>query len=192
MKNKNLLIPFVAALLIGAAYFSLNISQTGETTMTITSESFTNGSKIPVQFTCDGDNISPQLSWAPHPSAQSYVIIVDDPDALQVVGKTYVHWTVLIPADITSLPEAASGSSLDSRAVEITNDSGKAAYVGPCPPASSGEHTYRFTVFAMNGDVATIQKKLPTAPITAEAFNSTLSENILGSARMTGRYTRAG
>jgi len=44
---------------------------------------------IPKKFTCDGPDVSPQLSWKEaRVGAQSFALIMDDPDA--PVG-TWVH-----------------------------------------------------------------------------------------------------
>ena len=68
------------------------------------SPDFTAGGNIPKQFTCDGANISPALSWdAPPAATQSFVLIADDPDA--PVG-TWVHWVIFdLPANLRALPQ---------------------------------------------------------------------------------------
>jgi Raf kinase inhibitor-like YbhB/YbcL family protein len=109
----------------------------------VTSTAFTDGARIPVGFTCDGDETSPPLAWsapdADKPAA--WAVVVDDPDA---PGGTFVHWVVLdIPAGTRSLAagEAPRGST------QVTNSAGSADYAGPCPP--SGTHHYRFAVYAL-------------------------------------------
>ena len=48
----------------------------------IESKSFGQNEMIPVQYTCDGQDISPPLTWSGIPAgAKSLVLIVDDPDA---------------------------------------------------------------------------------------------------------------
>lgn len=50
--------------------------------LTIASGAFKNMGPIPARFTCDGEDISPPLSWTNVPKeAQSLALIVDDPDA---------------------------------------------------------------------------------------------------------------
>lgn len=80
----------------------------GETIMkqiSISSDAFKDGSSIPIEHTCDGDDHSPALSWDTVPAGtQSIALIVDDPDA---PGKTWVHWVIYnIPANSTGLPGA--------------------------------------------------------------------------------------
>ena len=70
----------------------------------ITSAAFGHNAKIPAKFTCDGEDVSPALSWSGAPKeTKSFALICDDPDA--PVG-TWVHWIIFnIPADTTILPE---------------------------------------------------------------------------------------
>ena len=50
--------------------------------MILTSPSFEHQGDIPSKFTCDGQDISPALSWSGAPEGtKSFVLIVDDPDA---------------------------------------------------------------------------------------------------------------
>src|SRR6266446_10853581 len=73
-------------------------------TFVISSPSFSNGGKIPTEFTCDGTDVSPELIWiAQPPGTQSFTLIADDPDA--PVG-TWTHWVFFnLPAHTTGLPE---------------------------------------------------------------------------------------
>ena len=84
------------------------------TAMAISSSSFPNGGSIPKQFTCDGADISPELSWTnPPPGAQSFALIAEDPDA--PVG-TWTHWVIFDLAPTTrSLPEGV-GKTMDKLA----------------------------------------------------------------------------
>ena len=52
--------------------------------MKISAKDFENGSTIPVEYTCDGENISPELFWSGVPTGtRSMVLIMDDPDIRQ-------------------------------------------------------------------------------------------------------------
>ena len=54
----------------------------GPSGLTLTSSAFGEGDLIPVRYTCDGEDLSPPLSWTEPPAkTQSLVLIVDDPDA---------------------------------------------------------------------------------------------------------------
>jgi phosphatidylethanolamine-binding protein (PEBP) family uncharacterized protein len=77
----------------------------------LVSSAFSNNDTIPVMFTCDGEDISPDMSWSPGPEGtKSYALICEDPDA---VGRTWVHWIVHnIPSYITSIQRAVPRQSL--------------------------------------------------------------------------------
>jgi Raf kinase inhibitor-like YbhB/YbcL family protein len=114
-----------------------------EMAIQVTSTAFNEGSTIPKKHTCDGQDISPQLSWSGVPEGtKSLALIVDDPDA--PVG-TFVHWVLYdIPADIRELPEGVQGVG-----VQGTNDFRRSGYNGPCPPRGPA-HRYYFKVYALD------------------------------------------
>lgn len=76
----------------------------------ISSAAFSSGETIPKRFTCDGPDVSPQLSWKEAPAAtQSFAVIMDDPDA---PAGTWVHWVLYnLPANRRELPEGSQWSS---------------------------------------------------------------------------------
>jgi hypothetical protein len=109
-------------------------------TIRLTSTAFVDGSAIPNRFTCDGDDVSPALSWSGGPAAKEYALIVTDLDA------GFIHWVAFgLPGTATSIPEG----SVPPGAMEGTNDFGKKGYGGPCPPRGSGPHRYRFVLYAL-------------------------------------------
>lgn len=187
----------IFAILTMLSSSSITHSARSRLRLTISSSSFTNGGIINSKYTCDGQDISPELQWKlkPKNNVGTYVLIVDDPDAQKVVGKTFVHWIVLLPPYITQLPGGIStrkGSSLkllDPAAREEQNDFGTRTYGGPCPPEASGEHTYRFTLFAVTEPIDTVINTLQ-APFTADTFKRIMRNKIIAQTRITGRYTR--
>uniref|UniRef100_A0A7C4RW89 YbhB/YbcL family Raf kinase inhibitor-like protein n=1 Tax=Fervidobacterium thailandense TaxID=1008305 RepID=A0A7C4RW89_9BACT len=113
---------------------------------------FENNSVIPIEYTCDGRNVSPELKISGIPSnAKSVAIICDDPDA--PVG-TFVHWVlwnvpvssseVTIPGGLTKV------ATLPNGARQGLNDFGRIGYDGPCPPKGHGTHHYHFKVYALD------------------------------------------
>jgi len=111
----------------------------------LTSTAFEQGEPIPVQYSCDGEDISPPLVWGDPPEgAQSLTLIMDDPDA---PGGTWDHWIVFnIPAEVRELPEAASTNDIGGTFGQ--NSWGRSDYGGPCPP--SGTHRYFFKLYALD------------------------------------------
>ena len=120
--------------------------------MQLRSTVFQAGGAIPTRFTCEGDDISPDLSWrdAP-PETKSFVLILHDPDAPRAGGFT--HWVVYnIPAGTShieeNIPQQATVAGLG---VQGKNDSGEIGYMGPCPP--SGTHRYFARLFAVDREL---------------------------------------
>ena len=148
----------------------------GSFAMEITSRDFQNNQSIPVIHTCDGKDLSPQLSWSGAPErTKSFVLSCIDPDA--PMGD-FIHWLVYdIPATVTGI---AQGGPLPAGAKEMANDFGKKSYGGPCPP--SGTHRYFFSLYALK-----IEK---LGDINKDSFLKKVRENQIGSARIIGLYQR--
>ncbi|MBY0353904.1 YbhB/YbcL family Raf kinase inhibitor-like protein [Candidatus Babeliales bacterium] len=152
--------------------------------LTVTSSAFKAGEPIPPQYSCDGDNRSPQLLWDNAPQeTQSFVLFCDDPDA---PGKTWVHWVAYnIPANSTGLAE-----NIEQGKEEFANgmrqgksDFGKIGYGGPCPP--SGVHRYFFKVYALS-------KKLDLAPgATKKVVEMAMQGLVIGAGQLMGTYARS-
>jgi Raf kinase inhibitor-like YbhB/YbcL family protein len=79
--------------------------------MNLQSTAFKEGEMIPSKFTCDGENISPELNWSGSPGGtKTFALIVEDPDAQ---GGIFVHWVLYnIPAGVTGLPEGTISENL--------------------------------------------------------------------------------
>lgn len=121
--------------------------------MKITSSAFTHEGKIPQQFTCEGQDISPDLSWSDAPKeTKSFALILHDPDAPRPNG--FVHWVLYnIPASVTHVNQDVSkNASVPELGLQGRNDAGKTAYMGPCPP--SGSHRYFFRLYALRDKLA--------------------------------------
>lgn len=134
-------------------------------------------------FGCEGQNRSLAVSWTPVEGAQSYAVVIHDPDAPTGVG--FFHWVVLdIPTSTTSLPLGASGSAMPTGAVEAYTDFGATGYGGPCPPPGD-PHRYEVTVYAV--DRATLD--LPPA-ITGALARFMLRQHSVAIGRATAIYGR--
>lgn len=138
----------VAATMLAAACGRTDGTDAGDgATLAISSTAVADGDDIPIEFTCDGDDVAPDLTWADVPvDTVEIIVIVDDPDA---AGGTFTHWTVW------GLPPGAApiDGGLPQGAVEGTNDFGEVGYRGPCPPPGDGPHHYRFRVFALDSSL---------------------------------------
>jgi len=70
--------------------------------LSLLSPALQDGAPVPSQFTCDGANQAPPLSWSEPPAGtRSFALVLDDPDA---PGGTFRHWGVYdIPAAARAL-----------------------------------------------------------------------------------------
>lgn len=145
--------------------------------MKLTSSAFQNQQPIPSKYSCDGENVNPQLQISEVPEgAKGLVLIVDDPDA---PGGTFTHWLLWnIPVEAKTIEE----NSVPVGAVAGTNDFGKNSYGGPCPPG--GVHHYHFKVYALGTglDLDSSAKK--------EDLEKAMEDHILDRAELIGSYQR--
>ncbi len=113
----------------------------------VTSPAFENGKRIPVEYTCDGANASPELKWSFTGKVKSFAVTCTDPDA---PGGTFVHWLIYnIPADARVLPRGMSSAPRQPEGIQGYADFGSVGYGGPCPPPGK-PHRYYFTVYALD------------------------------------------
>lgn len=150
--------------------------------MELKSKEFGNNEMIPSKFTCDGMNISPELSWSGGPAnVKSFALICEDPDAPM---GTWVHWVLFnIPVGIVNLPE--NFLLKNKPAVEIKagiSDFHKLDWGGPCPPA--GTHRYFFKLYAL--DIFLTAKE----GITAKQLVREMEGHIFAKAELVGKYSR--
>jgi Raf kinase inhibitor-like YbhB/YbcL family protein len=175
----------VFALLIGCASAGDRSSLPGSSapqTMKLTSPAFSANGLIPVKYTCDGENISPALSWdTPPKDTRSFALIVTDPDA---PSKTFVHWVLYdLPPDLRQLPEQMPAQPfLNIGGLQGKSDFGQYGYRGPCPP--NGTHRYVFRLFALN-------QVMDLPPGTTEAdLAKAIEGHTLATAELIGQYAR--
>lgn len=147
----------------------------------LASSAFDDGSGIPTRYTCEGEDISPELRWQDAPAnTRSFALIMDDPDA---PGGTFTHWALFdIPADRTSLPEGVSPVDVGTAG---RNSFGKAGYGGPCPPPGHGPHRYFFTLYALDTDSLNL-----SGGASRSQVEQALQGHIIGQAQLMGRYER--
>ncbi len=146
---------------------------------TLGSPAFTEGASIPARFTCDAQNVSPQLDWTGAPaSAKSFALIVDDPDA---PSGTFTHWVLFdVPGDVHSLSEGQKGVGHSGR-----NDFSKTGYGGPCPPRGHGPHRYFFTLSALDVPSLALADGASRQQVEAK-----MQGHVVGTAKVMGRYER--
>ena len=148
------------------------------------SSAFDNGGKIPREYTCEGDDVSPPLAWdAVAPDTASFALVVDDPDAPDPKNpKTrWVPWVVFdLPAEVRGLPENALLLPPGTR--RGLNDWKQLGYRGPCPPI--GRHRYFFKLYAL--DLATLGLEIPTR----QELERAIEGHILATSELMGTYQK--
>jgi Raf kinase inhibitor-like YbhB/YbcL family protein len=118
--------------------------------LNLSSSSFSEGFAIPVDYTGDGANVSPPLTWSdPPPGTVCFALVCDDPDAPR---GTFTHWVLYnLPADTRELaPDVHPDFTLNSGARQGLNDFGRIGYGGPAPPPGPA-HRYFFKLYALDG-----------------------------------------
>ncbi|MGA2507014.1 MAG: YbhB/YbcL family Raf kinase inhibitor-like protein [Chitinispirillaceae bacterium] len=148
----------------------------------VESQAFKHMQPIPAQYTCDGADISPPLSWSNVPAAtKSIALIADDPDA---PAGTWVHWVVYgLPPAADSLPENIPKSdTLSGGGIQGKNDFRRIGWNGPCPPG--GTHRYFFKIYALD-----TMLNLPAGKTKAE-IEKAMKGHVLAKGELAGTYKR--
>ena len=143
---------------------------------------FAEGGTIPKKHTCDGSDVSPELTWANAPAGtQSLALIADDPDA---PAGTWTHWIIWnIPLE-AKLPEGAPKvESLSDGTRQGKNDFGRIGYGGPCPPPGKA-HRYFFRLYALK---AKLDVK---AGASRNELERAMQGRVLSQVELMGRYER--
>ena len=134
------------------------------------------GGVIEARFTCDGEDISPALSWtAPPAGTVELALLVTDDDA-----GGFVHWAV---AGIAPSASGVGEGAAIPGAIEGVTSFGETGWGGPCPP--SGSHTYRFSLYALSQQ-AEVSEGFGAADLAVYTDTSSLAV-----AEVTGTYERA-
>jgi len=147
--------------------------------MKITSTAFENNQPIPAKYTCQGENINPQLRFDGIPSSsKSLVLIMHDPDA--PISGGWTHWTIINmdPTTVGIEENAKPGSG-----TEAGTNFGKPGYGGPCPP--SGTHRYFFKLYALD----TMLELSPQ--VDKAAIEGAMKEHVIDQAELVGLYSKS-
>jgi Raf kinase inhibitor-like YbhB/YbcL family protein len=114
----------------------------------ITSSAFLNAETIPIKYTCDGENINPEIIVSDIPEkTKTLVIIVEDSSSSPA---NWTHWLIFnIPVSENQKQIIISANSAPG--TEGMNDFMQTQYKGPCP--SFGSHRYFFRVYALSQDL---------------------------------------
>lgn len=145
--------------------------------MKLESPVFDNDGEIPEKYGYPRENVNPELMIKDVPSeAESLVLIMDDPDALEPAGKIWDHW---ISFDI--MPDTTIISEGEPKGAQGKNDYGEKGYGGPNPP--DGEHTYVFRLYALD-TVLGLSEEVPRKRVEEE-----MEDHIIEKTELKGRYS---
>ena len=139
-------------------------------TFSITSEDFKEGEEIPKKFGYKFENKQPQIEIHNVPeNTMTIALIMDDPDAMEAVGKVWVHWLQFFDFPSKNL------------IIEGKTDFDEIGYGGPAPP--NGRHTYIFKAYAL--DTTPELKK----GYSKQELEDAMKGNIIAEAKLTGTFT---
>lgn len=155
--------------------------------LTLTSPAFGENERIPAVYAAPkfgGEGRSLPFAWSAPEGTRSFVLAIVDHAP---VAHEWVHWAVIdIPAETTSLPEGASGTSaMPAGARELTNTGGGHGYGGPAPPPGSGDHPYEVTIYALSVPAVQLLQKP-----TADDIQRAIEGKVLAKASLLGRYSQ--
>lgn len=146
------------------------------------SPAFPHGQAIPSRYSCDGEDLSPPLSWTGvPPTTETFALIMDDPDAPK---GTWIHWVLYnIPAKQVGLPEGQPReATLPDGSIQGGNSWSRLGYGGPCPP--SGTHRYYFKLYALD-----VKVTLPPGA-TKDQLLAAMKGHIVAETSLMGTYHR--
>lgn len=145
--------------------------------MELNSVSFTRNGNIPAKYTCDGENINPELSITGIPeNTKSLALIMDDPDASSGIFTHWIMWNIK-PSE-TEIKE----NSVPEGAVQGLNSTRSNSYTGPCPP--SGIHRYFFKVYALDTELSLDKNS------NVDQLSSEIERHVVAQAELMGKYGR--
>jgi hypothetical protein len=152
--------------------------------MSLTSSAFAAGKAIPQRYTCEGQDISPPLTWSGAPAGtRSFVLLCDDPDA---PAGTWHHWALFdIPASTSDLAESYARDAHVGATRQAINDFGASGYGGPCPPKGHGTHHYHFKLLALDVEKLDVKERSRCKEVEAAARG-----HVLATAELIGTYAR--
>ncbi|HTL96376.1 MAG TPA: YbhB/YbcL family Raf kinase inhibitor-like protein [Gemmatimonadaceae bacterium] len=164
----------------GASQLALaNLPAKDGAKLSVSTPAFAAGGDIPFENTQYKGNVFPGLSWSAGPSGtKSYVIIMQDGDAMRN-GAPIFHWSMVnIPASITKLDpkmtEPPAGAQYGPN-IRGPNQ----PYMGPHTPAGP-KHRYHLQVFALDTTIPA------SATSNYESLTGAMKGHVLASGEVIG------
>jgi len=142
--------------------------------MAVTSPALDPGQPMARQYTADGLNISPPLTWTNVPAAvKQLVVTCQDDDEVVPLQSPFLHWVVYnLPATAMGLPEGVPWAEVVTEPPDVAGAFqaytafSYPGYRGP-QPLPGHLHHYRFTVYAIDTDLHWKPSLFANAVLTA-------------------------
>lgn len=131
---------------------------------------------IPTKYTCDGQNVSPAITWSDLPPGTVEVAI----QVIDLEAENYTHWVI---AGLRPESGGIAEGSSPMGAVQAKNSKGTIGYTGPCPPKGS-THNYLFEVLALDRTITLLNGADPNEMMEA------INEATIQSSGNSGYVTR--
>jgi Raf kinase inhibitor-like YbhB/YbcL family protein len=149
------------------------------------------GTEMPRQYTADGRNVSPPLSWRSVPTGTVRLIVsCQDDDEVVPLQSPFFHWVVYnIPARAAGLPEGIPAVEVLTAPPELIGAFqaytafSYPTYRGPQPPPGQLHH-YRFVVRAIDADLNVPRGMFSNAVLKA------VDGHVIGQGELAVTYTR--
>ena len=192
MNSKQFLALACAVLLAGCASTPVPTPPSASPVFTLWSPTFPDGASLATMHAgnlagnpnCVGQNVTPPLAWNNVPAGtKSLAILVHDQEGRSGLGV--VHWIAYgISPAVTGFAENEIGQP-SAKYVGGKSSLNLGNYMGPCPPAGTGQHHYVYTLIATDAEPA----ELPAGLTMQEAFTR-LQGKTRGASSIVLRYGR--
>jgi len=170
----------------------------------LTSPAFENRGKLPIQFTCEGEGISPPLKWTGVPDGTaSFVVIMDHQPTHQPKPRNegmktkprhtspsprspkpeqlHWYWTMYnIPAQISEVTAGQSVGTLGGNSVNNKNE-----YAPPCSKGP-GPRTYTIHLYALS----TLLTLTPSDTVSEKTLRQKMKGFVLGTDSLSVDFSR--
>lgn len=163
-------------------------AQRAATPIAVSSPALKPNAPMSREYTADGHNVSPPLTWANLPDGTaSLAVVCEDPDAGN--PPPFVHWVIYnIPATAQGLPENIPFQpntpmpAAIAGATQGLSGFRRPFYRGPAPPPGKTHH-YHFVVYALD------TTDLPPNLTRAELLEA-IKDHVLGQGELVATYER--
>ena len=140
----------------------------------LTSPAFDDGGKYPVEYTGDGDGVSPPLAWSGAPEGTKFYALQLWHKPMPNRDEVKSYWVITnIPATITKLEKNTKGVGKDGY-----HDKNRTGY-DPMKSKGPGLKEYHITMYALSAEPKFDAEKVTRTDLLAAIKDITLAESTL-------------